>query len=596
MDRVAPVAVRPWSMRLRGIEAGTLACTFALAVVGFLVLYPLWLLILNSFQVGTFGTATTWGLDNWRVAFTDPSLSAAIANTITLAVTRQAISLLIAIPIAWLIARTDLPGRNWFEFGFWIAVFLPPLTALLGWILLFDGFKGLVNTTLKVLPFIQQSPFDIFSWWGIIFAHVIGTTLGIKVMLLTPAFRSLDSSLEEASRASGASTPGTLFRILVPLLAPSILVVTLLGLIHALESFEIELVLGAPASIDVYSTKIYRLMRLEPPQYGSATALSSLILVALVPLILVQQWLVQRHSYVTVTGRYRSVLFRLGRWKWPTFALMALLVGAMTVVPVVLVILGSFMKVFGAFNVANPWTMNNWNDVLKGSAFVSASWNTFVLATSSSVVAMLAFAVLAYILVRTRFFGRSTLDFLTWIPFVASGDRHGPGLSVVFPGEPSVPSVLRKHGSVGDGCGAQQHDPICPNDQVQSAAARRRARRGVARQRRCLVVHLPTDSRAAHGTDARGSGHSCVRQRLENGQPRGAAGVLVHTAALADAARLYDRRHVRSRISGGRHHSAVHGRSGPACPSVRFECRAAGRVVALSEFRGGRLSSRASNP
>jgi len=432
MDRVAPDAMRPWSMRLRGVEVGTLACTFALAVVAFLVLYPLWLLILNSFQVGTFGTTTTWGLDNWRVAFTDPSLSAAIANTITLAVTRQAISLFIAIPIAWLIARTDLPGRNWLEFGFWIAVFLPPLTALLGWILLFDGFRGLVNTMLKLLPFIQQSPFDIFSWWGIVFAHVVGTSLGIKVMLLTPAFRSLDSSLEEASRASGASTPGTLFRILVPLLAPSILVVTLLGLIQALESFEIEIVLGAPAGIDVYSTKIYRLMRLEPPMYGSATALSSLILMALVPLILIQQWLVQRHSYVTVTGRYRSVLFRLGKWKWPAFALMAMLLGAMTVVPVVLVILGSFMKVFGAFNVPNPWTMNNWNDVLKASAFISASWNTFVLATSSSLVAMLAFAVLAYILVRTRFFGRSTLDFLTWIPSLLPGIVMGLGFLWFF--------------------------------------------------------------------------------------------------------------------------------------------------------------------
>ncbi|HEX3246035.1 MAG TPA: ABC transporter permease subunit, partial [Chloroflexota bacterium] len=421
MDRVAASPHNPWALRLRGIEAGTLACTFALAIVAFLVLYPLWLLVLNSFQVGTYGATTTWGLDNWRVAFTDPSLSTAMGNTFTLAVTRQAISLVIAIPVAWLIARTDLPGRNWLEFGFWIAVFLPPLTALLGWILLFDGFKGLVNTWLKLLPFVKQSPFDIFSWWGIIFAHVMGASLGIKIMLLTPAFRSLDSSLEEASRASGASTPGTLFRILVPLLAPSILVVTLLGLINALEAFEIELVLGAPAGIDVYSTKIYRLMRLEPPLYGSATALSSLILVALVPLILLQQWLVHRHSYVTVTGRYRSVLFRLGAWKWMAFAVVGLLVGAMTIVPVLLVILGSFMKVFGAFNIPNPWTMNNWNDVFKSSGFASASWNTFVLATSTSIVAILAFAVLAYISVRTKFFGRSTLDFLTWIPSLLPG-------------------------------------------------------------------------------------------------------------------------------------------------------------------------------
>jgi iron(III) transport system permease protein len=396
------------------------------------VLYPLWLLLLNSFQVGTYGQATTWGLDNWRAAFTDPSLSAAIGNTITLAVTRQALALVIAIPIAWLIARTDLPGRDWLEFGFWVAVFLPPLTALLGWILLFDGFKGIVNIWLRQLPFIQQSPFDIFSWWGIIFAHLVGTTLGIKIMLLTPAFRGIDSSLEEASRAAGASTPGTLFRILVPLLAPAILVVTLLGMIHALEAFEIELVLGAPAGLDVYSTKIYRLMRLEPPLYGSATALSSLILVILVPLILVQQWLVNRHSYVTVTGRYRASVFRLGAWKWPAFGVIALLVIAMTVVPVVLVIMGSFMKVFGAFSVANPWTMGNWNEVFKSSGFATAAWNTVILATATSAVAMFAFAVLAYISVRTRFFGRDALDFLTWIPSLLPGVVMGLGFLWFF--------------------------------------------------------------------------------------------------------------------------------------------------------------------
>jgi iron(III) transport system permease protein len=432
MDRVAPSPARAWSLPIRRVEVGTLACTLALAIVAFLVLYPMWLLILNSFQVGTYGQVTTWGLENWRAAFTDASLSSAIGNTVTLAVTRQALALIVAIPIAWLIARTDLPGRNWLEFGFWIAVFLPPLTALLGWILLFDGFRGIVNVWLRQLPFIQQSPFDIFSWWGIIFAHLVGTTLAIKIMLLTPAFRSIDASLEEASRAAGASTPGTLFRILVPLLAPSILVVTLLGLIHSLEAFEIELVLGAPANIDVYSTKIYRLMRLEPPLYGSATALSSLILVVLVPLILVQQWLVHRHSYVTVTGRYRTTVFRLGAWKWPAFAIIALLVFGMTVVPSVLVVMGSFMKVFGAFSVASPWTMNNWNEVFKSSGFSTAAWNTVILATATSVIAMVAFAVLAYISVRTRFFGRDALDFLTWIPSLLPGVVMGLGFLWFF--------------------------------------------------------------------------------------------------------------------------------------------------------------------
>jgi hypothetical protein len=52
-----------------------------------------------------------------------------------------------------LIARTDLPGRHWLEFGFWVAVFLPSLTVVVGWILLFDGYNGLANKALEMLPF-----------------------------------------------------------------------------------------------------------------------------------------------------------------------------------------------------------------------------------------------------------------------------------------------------------------------------------------------------------------------------------------------------------------------------------------------------------
>ena len=113
-------------------RAGALVCTLALAVVAFLVLYPLWLLLLNSFQVGVAGTSATWGLANWRAAFVEPTLWSSVVNTVALAATRQALALVIGVPVAWLIARTDLPGRHWLEFGFWVAVFLPSLTVVVG--------------------------------------------------------------------------------------------------------------------------------------------------------------------------------------------------------------------------------------------------------------------------------------------------------------------------------------------------------------------------------------------------------------------------------------------------------------------------------
>src|SRR5439155_19957650 len=111
-----------------------------------------------------------------------------------------------------------------------------------------------------------------------------------KVMLLTPAFRNLDSSMEEASKASGASTFETFKRVVLPIMTPTVLVVLLLGTIRSFEAFEIELVLGYEANIDVYSTLIYRQATSAPPQYGTATVLGMLILAILLPCIVWQQW------------------------------------------------------------------------------------------------------------------------------------------------------------------------------------------------------------------------------------------------------------------------------------------------------------------
>jgi iron(III) transport system permease protein len=275
--------------------------TLLLAVIALLVFYPILMLIYYSFQVGQFGTPTHFAFDNWTTALNSPRVLETLKNTLSLSVSRQAIAIVVGVLVAWLLARTDLPGRNWLEFGFWIAVFLPTLTVTLGWIMVFDSFNGLANQLWQWL-FGVKGPFNIFSWWGIVWVHLVTGTIPLKVMLLTPAFRNLDATFEEASRAAGASTWSTFRRVVLPIVTPTILVVLLLGTIRSLEAFEIELVLGYEANIDVYSTLIYRQATSWPPQYGQATVLGMLILVILLPAIAWQQWYTARHSVATVTG------------------------------------------------------------------------------------------------------------------------------------------------------------------------------------------------------------------------------------------------------------------------------------------------------
>src|SRR5438309_2074556 len=106
-----------WTRRL---ELGTVLCTLLLSVLAFVVLYPLVLLLINSFQVSGPGRTTTYSLTNWAAALAEPGVFTALVNTLQVVIVVQGISVPIAIAIAWLIARTDLPGASWMEFLFWI--------------------------------------------------------------------------------------------------------------------------------------------------------------------------------------------------------------------------------------------------------------------------------------------------------------------------------------------------------------------------------------------------------------------------------------------------------------------------------------------
>ena len=119
-----------------------------------------------------------------------------------------------------------------------------------------------------------KGPFNIYSFWGIVWVHVVTGSLTVKVILLTPAFRNMNASFEEASRVAGASTLRTALRITVPVMAPVILSVLLLGTMVSLQTFEVEQVLGLPFRFFVFSTMIYDLLVTRVPRYDAATALA----------------------------------------------------------------------------------------------------------------------------------------------------------------------------------------------------------------------------------------------------------------------------------------------------------------------------------
>jgi iron(III) transport system permease protein len=399
-----------------------------LALVAFAVLVPLTLMVVSSFQLARPGQPAVYGLDGWRQAFGEPANLAALWNTVTLSVVRQAIAIVLGVLLAWLIARTDLPGKHTLEFVFWLTFFLPPLPVAVGWILLLDGRFGLVNQALQALPFVTGPLFDIYGFWGIVWVHLT-TTLGVKVLLLAPAFRNLDAALEEASRSCGVGTLATLWRVVVPIMAPAILVATVLGLIRSLDAFEIELLLGTPVRLFVYSTKIRELVTFEPPNYATATALGTVLLVALLLLVALQRRYLAGRLYRTVSGRgFSTRETPLGRWRWPTFGLVVVLALIVSAVPLAVLLLGTFMRAFGYFDIPNPWTVEHWRRVLTDPTLVRAFQNTLIVGAGTAVIGTFLYALIAYVVVKSRFAARGLLDLLSWLPWAVSGILMGLAL------------------------------------------------------------------------------------------------------------------------------------------------------------------------
>jgi len=418
--------------RVPRIDTQAVLCTVVLGIVAFCVVFPVLLVVLQSFQVAPPGQPAKYGLDGWRAAFDEPGLRGALLNTLKVTFVRQLLSLPLAVLIAWLLARTDLPGRRWLEFAFWAAFFLPSFTVTLSWILLLDPEYGLINTSLARL--VGTAPFNIYSFWGIVWVHVLTGSLTVKVILLTPAFRHMNASFEEASRVAGASTLRTALRITVPVMAPVILSVLLLGTMVSLQTFEVEQVLGLPFRFFVFSTMIYDLLVTRVPRYDAATALAVVTLAAMLPLVLAQQWLTRGRRYTTLTGQFQNQPHRLGRWRAPALALVLALVSIVLGVPVVFALLGTFMKLFGFFHIADPWTLNNWKTVLTDELFLRSLHNTVVLAVGTAVAAVVVHSLIAYIAVRTRYAGRRALDFISWLPFTVPGIILGLALLWLFLG------------------------------------------------------------------------------------------------------------------------------------------------------------------
>jgi iron(III) transport system permease protein len=395
-------------------------------ILAFLSVYPLSMLLYGSLHSTPPGIAGTFNLDGYRDVFTQASLLT-LANTIGIAAVKTVPSLVLAILLAWILARTDTPLRGTLEVLVTLPFFIPPILTAMAWGMLGNPQVGLLNQIYQWITNTTASPINVYSYGGVVW-HMMQYSVPFLFLLIVDAFRAMDPSLEEAARMCGASRWRTFRTITLQMMLPALTGAAILSFIRGIENFESPLFFGTPAGIHVVTTDIYdSINQKSPPQYQYATAISFVILFLLLLVVLMQRKILKGRSFTTVTGKgYSPAVMKIGKWRWVTFAFCLLFFVITVVLPVGQLLVGSFFKFFG-FYQWDMLTTEHYRAVAGSSEFWRSFSNTMMLGFAGATLTMLLGGTVAYVSVRTKWRGRRLIDAMAWLPWMMPGIVLGVG-------------------------------------------------------------------------------------------------------------------------------------------------------------------------
>ena len=423
----APAAKAERGARL-GIVAGWLWSAALLLLLGFLVLYPVAMLLLGALTntnpvVDGFGVFDL-SLANFVRVLANPNVHLALANSLIACAGGTALAVVIGLAFSWIVVRTNTPWRGFVAAVSLIPLFVPPLVAGVAWSILGSPKSGLINTMLGWAGLTWR--IDLYSMTGLIL--VFGMYYAPYVYMFTAsALRNMDPSLEEAAEITGVSPLRTLFTVTFPLIAPAIVSGMLLSFIVMLGIYGIPAVLGAPADIPVLTTYIFKLTNWSPPLYSTAAAVAIILMVVTGALVVLQQRVLAGRSFTTVSGKaFRPRVIELGPWRWFTFGLALVYLVTVVVLPTLALIVAAFRRFLFIPNAASLVDMRHYSLVHFDSVFdnpltMRSIWNTMEVGLATAILGgIIAFAI-GYTVHRSSAPARRGIDLIATLPVAIPG-------------------------------------------------------------------------------------------------------------------------------------------------------------------------------
>lgn len=364
-----------------------------------------------------------------------PYVQEAIFNTILLALGVGFLSVVIGVPLAFGVSRTNMSGKSLVKSAVVISVVTPPFLVSMAYIVLLGPRVGYINIFLRNLfnlP-LTSGPIDIFSLWGLI---ILGLPGGVALVFIQnfPTFANMDPSLEEAARMSGANPLKTILHITLPVMKPAILSGALLACTTALAMY------GVPHMLNINVLTIAIRQAFIVLDFKAGATLSTVVIVLSVSGLMLYRWSVRMASrYQTISAKgFRPAVMRLGKSRHLFTALGVVYALFTLILPYGSLIIVSLLRTLGTGISLQNLTLQNYIVVFRSALPKAALLNSVILATGTSTVVVFLGLFVGYLVVRTRMKGRMILDYLSILPMGIAGTALAAGLIIVYLTPPFV--------------------------------------------------------------------------------------------------------------------------------------------------------------
>lgn len=407
--------------RVDSIDWSQLFIFAVAAIAAVTIVFLLLLVVWMSLKTGILGDSSPYTLSNYSTLLADPYNYRVLTTTLGFALVTIAVAVPTGFAFAWLLERTDLPGKTAAATLLSMGILIPTFLKAMGWVFLLHPRIGVLNLFFRELLGLESSPFNIATVAGMGFVE--GLTLApVAYVMIAGSLRGMNPSLVEAAGVHGVGILRSLLRIELPLVWPALLAVLIWLFTIAIAAFDVPAVIGMSNNIFTFSTALYFMVNPPEglPRYGLSGAFGTLM-IGFSLLLMIPYFSALRHShrYQIISGKgYQARPIELGRWRslgWAALCLYILLAFIMPLISMVWASLLPYIQAPSRQALASL-SFERYTNIFIDDTLLRSGMNTLFLMFSVPTVIIFFSSAISWVVTRSRLKGRLVLDAIAFLP------------------------------------------------------------------------------------------------------------------------------------------------------------------------------------